>query len=226
MRISLVVLAIALSLLAVAPASRAQPFYNSFQGASWAPTGAYSGVYPMDLSAAVSDQDSSFPKSGNYLTEFTNGGVYVYNDTTEKQVSSGDQWQFWCSGGQVQDCGTVDTENGPYDTQIAYDWVQGRWITAALSPYGPTPTPDDPNGRGYELYVAASSDASPTDSFYRFSVQACPDFPGTFGDNDNGRQPLYEQRRSRPRRHRRAMLFNGYRKLCRRRDLGFRHRQA
>lgn len=89
MRASLVPVALMLGLLAVASASQAQPFYNSFQGASWVP-----GNFPMDLSAAVQDPNSSFPLAGNYLTQFTNDGIYVFDKFTEQSVFVQDQWDF------------------------------------------------------------------------------------------------------------------------------------
>jgi hypothetical protein len=165
--------------LATAPAGYAQPFYNTFQGASWTP-----GFYPMDLAAAVADPNSSFPKAGNYLTQLTNDGIFVFNKLTRAPLYVQDLWDFWCSGSPpLAGCTSSASAGAPYDTQIAYNWQDARWLVASLSPTGPETGPANPQGGGSYLFVGASETASPSDSYYQFPVEACSDISGTFGDN-------------------------------------------
>ncbi len=169
----------ALLLLAITTSSlRAQTPLYTFNGAAFLPSPTSSptqehGVSPMDLAAAVSNSDPGIAGSGDYIAQFTNGGLFVFDKVTHLQVGSTiSQWNFWCNGTGLSGC--APTYDYPYDTQIAYDATTGHWIVTALSKDGTT--------KGEYLYVAASQTADPRGSYYLHAISACPQYTGLFGD--------------------------------------------
>ncbi len=131
----------------------------------------------MDLAAAVSNTTAGISQSGPYLVQFTNGGLFVFNKTTQLPVgTSVSQWNFWCNGTGLSGCDTSGV-NAPYDTQISYDSSSGHWIVAALSF-------DESNIRGAYLYIGISKNANPSGAYYHYALSACSAYYlGAYGDN-------------------------------------------
>lgn len=141
------------------------PIYNQFQGASWTP-----GMYPMDLSAAVSGLNPNISGSGPYLTQLTNNGLYVWDKVTGILEDNVSLYKFWCSvpgvnGSTLSDCPS-SSATAIFDTQIAYNWRAARWITTTMSP------------DGTYVWVGASETADPRGDWFLWSFQACPHYQG------------------------------------------------
>ncbi len=189
-RLSLSLIAAACLLALGSSVQAAAPYYappGVWTGDSWTP-----GVFPMDLSAAVSDNGNL---SSDWVVEMTNYGISVFDAHGGTSEGHFGLWDFWCNGTGLSGCTTSASSGLPYDPQIAYNWKVGRWIVASLSPIGPETGTGNPSGGGSYLLIGVSQDGSPLPSgnfpsagYFTHSVALCSDVKGsngeaTFGDN-------------------------------------------